>query len=179
MNLLDAYRQKLEAQIHEHKAKLDLLKARARRVAAQTRIVGYEELAQADKHLEHVKARFKDLKGAGGTALGEIRTAVQKALGDLKDSTTKAAKHFSDHVSHATPPPPKPRPRAKHTKVATAAKHAAKVVKHSKVARTVKHTAKVVRDSKVARAVKHAAKVARHNVAKGAKSVKTAKTKTH
>jgi len=110
MSLLDAYRQKLEAQIQEHKAKLDLLKARARRVAAQSKIMGYEELAQADKHLGQVKARFKELKGAGGSALGEIRTGVQKALADLKVSTQKAASHFS------APAPAKPRTRAKRVK---------------------------------------------------------------
>jgi len=140
MSLLDAYRQKLEAQIQEHKAKLNLLKARAQRVAAQGRIMGYEELAHADKHLEHVKARFKELKGAGGTALGEIKTGVRKALADLKVSTQKAAKHFSAHVNHA-PPPSAKKPRAR-------TKHAAKVVRHSKVAKVVKRAVKSARHIK-------------------------------
>jgi hypothetical protein len=116
MSLLDAYRQKLEAQIQEHKAKLDMLKARARKVAAQSKIVGYAELAKADIHLDQVKARFKELKGAGGSALGEIRTGVQKALADLKVSTTKAAKHFSAHAAPAKAAPAKPRKRAKRAK---------------------------------------------------------------
>jgi hypothetical protein len=95
MSLLDAYRQKLEAQIQEHKARLDLLKARAKKVAAQSRIVGYEELAEADKHLEHVKAKFNKLKGAGGGALAELKIGVKKALADLSASTKKAAQHFN------------------------------------------------------------------------------------
>ncbi len=110
MSLLHAYRQKLEAQIQEHKAQLNLLKAKAKRVAAQGRIVGHEELAKADIHLDQVKARFKELKGAGGSALGEIRTGVKKALADLKISTTKAARHFS------AAPPAKPRKSTKRTK---------------------------------------------------------------
>ena len=81
MSLLDAYRQKLAAQIQEHKAQLDLLKARARRVAAQSRILGYEELAEADKHLEHVKARFKELKGAGSHAFEDIKSRDEKSPG--------------------------------------------------------------------------------------------------
>jgi hypothetical protein len=113
MSLLDAYRQKLEAQIQEHKAQLDLLKARARRVAAQSRIVGYEELAEADKHLEHLKAKFDELKGAGGGALGEIKTGVKKALADLKISTKKAAQHFNTQASQAQQAPAKPRTRTK------------------------------------------------------------------
>jgi hypothetical protein len=111
MSLLDAYRQKLEAQIQEHKAHLDLLRARAKRVAAQGRILGYEELALADKHLEQVKARFKELKGAGGGALGEIRTGVKKAMADLKVSTKKAAQHFSA----AAPVKPKTKTRTSKT----------------------------------------------------------------
>jgi uncharacterized phage infection (PIP) family protein YhgE len=103
MSLIDAYRQKLEAQIHEHKAQLDLLKAKAKRVAAQSKFVGHQELAEADKHLEHVKAKFNELKGAGGHAWGEIKTGVKKALADLQVSTKKAANHFNPPKPKATP----------------------------------------------------------------------------
>ena len=118
MSLLDAYRQRLEAQIQEHKAQLDLLKARARRAAAQSRIVGYEELAEADKNLEHLKAKFDELKGAGGGALGEIKTGVKKALADLKISTKKAAQHFNTQAPPPPPAPAKPRTRSKPVKPA-------------------------------------------------------------
>src|ERR1035438_3377124 len=95
MSLLDAYRQKLEAQIQEHKAQLDLLKARAKKVAATGLILGYDELAEADKHLEKARAKFKELKGAGGGALEEIKSGVKQALADLTLSTKKAAQHFN------------------------------------------------------------------------------------
>ena len=118
MSLLDAYRQKLEAQIQEHKAQLDLLKARARRVAAQGKFRGCEELAEADKHLEHLKAKFYELKGAGSGALGEIKTGVKKALADLKVSTKKAAQHFNPQAPPPPPAPAKPRTRSKPAKPA-------------------------------------------------------------
>ena len=124
MSLLDAYRQKLEAQIQEHKAQLNLLKARAKRVAATGVVLGYEELAEADKHLEHVKAKFKELRGAGGGALQEIRTGVKKALDDLKISTKKAAQHFNTQVPPAQPAPAKPAARAKPAKTRTRTKPA-------------------------------------------------------
>jgi len=110
MSLLDAYRQKLEAQINEQKAKLDLLKARASKAAAHGKILGYEELAHADQHLGQVKAKFKELANAGGHALAEIRTGMGKALDDLKTSTQKAAVHLK---SHAPAPVPKSAPRPK------------------------------------------------------------------
>jgi hypothetical protein len=112
MSLLDAYRQKLDAQIQEQKARLDLLKARARKAAANGKILGYEELANADRHLGQVKAKFKELSDAGGHALAEIRTGMGKALEDLKTSTHKAAVHLKAQppTPPAQPAPPKPTP---------------------------------------------------------------------
>ena len=123
MSLLDAYRQKLEAQIQEHKAQLVLLRAKAKRAAATSRIVGYEELAQADKHLEQAKAKFKELKGAGGSALEDIKAGVKKALADLKVSTQKAAKHFNTQAPKAQPAAAKPRTRTKPAKSAKTQGH--------------------------------------------------------
>src|ERR1700744_4601869 len=97
MSLLDTYKQKLELQIQEHKASLDLLRAKAQRVTAQGKI----ELAQADKHLAHAKARFKELKGASSHALVDIKAGLNRALADLKTSSKKAARHFDQQ------PPPK------------------------------------------------------------------------
>jgi hypothetical protein len=90
MSLIDTYRKKLELQIEEHKVQLDLLKAKARQVAAQSKI----ELAQADKHLAKAKVRFKQLQTAGGQALTDIKAGLSQALGDLQSSTKKAARHF-------------------------------------------------------------------------------------
>jgi hypothetical protein len=103
MSLLDAYRQKLETQIQEHKIQLDLLKAKAKRFAAESKVVGQAELAVADKQLSEVKAKLKELKGAGGGAFQEIKTGVKKALADLQVSTKKAARHFKTHAAPAKP----------------------------------------------------------------------------
>lgn len=137
MSLIDTYKQKLEAQIQEQKAQLDLLKARARRIAVQGKFAGKEELAQADKHLAHIKAKLNELRGAGGGALAEIRSGVKNALADLKISTRKAAHHFDAHLPtrlksvRITPrarakrpkpsvpvPPTKPAPRPQRSKPA-------------------------------------------------------------
>lgn len=122
MSLLDTYRQKLELQIQEHKARLDLLKARAKQAAAQGQI----ELARADKHMQQVKAHLKKLKGAGGHAYDDIKSGVVKALGDLTASTKKAASHFNSHPPH----------RAKKKKTAKAAKKVKRVVKTAKAKAT-------------------------------------------
>jgi signal transduction histidine kinase len=134
MSLLDAYRKKLEAQIQEHKAQLDLLKARAKSVAATGLILSYDELAEADKHLETAKAKFKELKGSGGSALKEIKSGVKQALADLKISTKKAAQHFNAPPPPANPPAEKPASPAAAVKARARSKPAksAKVPRHTK-----------------------------------------------
>ncbi len=103
MSLLDTYRQRLNAQIQEHKVQLDALKAKAKRFAAESRVVGRAELAIAEKQLGQVKSRLNELKGTGGDALEEIKSGVKKALADLQVSTRKAARHFKNGPAAAKP----------------------------------------------------------------------------
>jgi hypothetical protein len=121
MSLLDTYKQKLETQLQEHKAHLDLLRAKARHVTAQGKI----ELAQADKHLAHAKTRFKELKGAGGSALVDLKAGLGKALADLKASSKKAARHFDQ-------PPPKKKKKAPVKKAVARVVRAAKTKARTK-----------------------------------------------
>ena len=95
MSLRDAYRQKLTAQVEEQRAKLGVLKAHVKRVAADGQILGYEELAQAEKSLGQFASKLKRLAGASFHALGEVRGGVGKALDDLGASTKRAAAHLS------------------------------------------------------------------------------------
>jgi hypothetical protein len=106
MSLRDAYQQRLEAQLQEQKAKLDLLRARAKRAAAHGRILAYEELANADTHLTEAKARLKTLADAGGHAISELKSGVSRAFSDLKTASQRAAEHL--RAKSSAPPPPKP-----------------------------------------------------------------------
>jgi hypothetical protein len=103
MNLRDAYREKLEAGLQEQKAKLELLRARARRAAAHGKILAYEELANADEHLAAAKARLHSLAGAGGQAISEIKSGFNRAFSDLKTASQRAADHLRANAS-ASPP---------------------------------------------------------------------------
>jgi len=106
MSLREAYQQKLEAQFQEQKAKLDLLRARAKRAAAHSKILAYEELADADKSLSEAKAKLKILADAGGTAMAELKSGVTRAFSDLKNASQRAANHLRANIS--APPPGKP-----------------------------------------------------------------------
>jgi hypothetical protein len=106
MSLRDAYQQKLEARFQEQKAQLDLLRARAKRAAAHSKILAYEELANADTHLTEAKAKLKILADAGGSAMSELKSGVSRAFADLKTASQRAADHLRANIS--APPPSKP-----------------------------------------------------------------------
>ena len=96
MNLKDAYREKLEAQLDEQRARLELLKAKAKRAAADAKIMAYEEIADADAKLAALKSRLKELGNASGDAWQDMRAGIEKAWDDLTESCNKAARRFND-----------------------------------------------------------------------------------
>lgn len=94
MSLKDAYRERFEAQLAEQKARLELLKAKARRMAADGKIMAYEEIADAEEKLSAMKARLNALGGAGEGAWQEMKAGVEKAWSDVGDACKKAAAKF-------------------------------------------------------------------------------------
>lgn len=94
MSLRDAYRQKMEAQIEEQCARLELLKARAKRAVADGKIMAYEELADAEGKLASTKARLKELGAASEGAWEEMKSGVEGAWASLKAAGEKAADKF-------------------------------------------------------------------------------------
>ena len=96
MSLREAYKQKFSAQVDEQKARLGALKARAKRVVADTRIVGYEELGKAEQGLNRLATKLKRVAGASLQALQEVKGGVGKAVDDLTVSTKRAAARLSE-----------------------------------------------------------------------------------
>lgn len=94
MSLKDAYQQRLEAQMEEQMAKISLLRARAKRMMADGKIMGYEEIADADQKAARLKEQLKQMASASGDALGELKSGIEKALVDLGDSCQKASAKF-------------------------------------------------------------------------------------
>ena len=96
MSLKDAYREKLEARIEEQRARLELLKAKAKRAAADVKIMAYEEIGDADAKLDALKAKLKELGHASGDAWQDMKGGIEKAWDDLTASCKKAAQRFND-----------------------------------------------------------------------------------
>ena len=94
MSLRDAYREKIEAQLQAERASLDLLKAKARLLAADGKILAYEELADAEHKFESTKARLKELGTASEGAFEELKLGVEGAWTSLSQAAQKAADKF-------------------------------------------------------------------------------------
>ncbi|HWD17765.1 MAG TPA: hypothetical protein VHB20_00680 [Verrucomicrobiae bacterium] len=103
MSLRDAYKQKLTARVEEQRAKLSLMKAHAKRVAADSRIVTYEEMGQAERSLGRLTAKLKKIAGAGLHALGDVKGGMGKALDNLNVSSKKAASRLQEAAAEPAP----------------------------------------------------------------------------
>ncbi len=105
MKLRDAYRQKYEAQIEELSARLAIARAQAKRLAADAKIMAYEEIADTDKKLATLKSRLAKLRAAGDDAWKDMKNGVESAWTDLNKAAQRATKRFS------APPSVRSRPR--------------------------------------------------------------------
>ena len=94
MNLRDSYKAKIEAQIEEETARIAMLKARAKRLAADAQILSMEELAETEAKLEALKAKLGRYLGAGEGAFEDLKHGVGLASRNLAQAVRHAAKRF-------------------------------------------------------------------------------------
>lgn len=90
----DAYVAKAQAELDEANAKLGKLRAEAKDAAADTRAQIDAKVADLEKQRDAAGARLTELKDATGDAWRELAAGVSKAVGDLKDSASEAAKRY-------------------------------------------------------------------------------------
>lgn len=96
MSLRDAYQQRAQAQMEEMKARMDILKARAKRIMADGKIMGYEELANTEQKMDRAKTQLKQMATATGEAAKELKDGVEKAIADLGESLKRASARFEN-----------------------------------------------------------------------------------
>lgn len=94
MSLRDAYKQKMEAQLEEQQARLELMKARVKQAMADGKIMAYEELADADAKLGAARAKLKELGSASESAFGELKSGVENAWTALTEACKRAGDKF-------------------------------------------------------------------------------------
>jgi len=92
----EAYREKLEAQMREWSAKIDLLKARADQVEAEAKIEYRNRIEDIRQRKEALQEKLKELQNASDAAWKEIKGGTEKAAADLRDALQSALAKFKE-----------------------------------------------------------------------------------
>ena len=94
MEKMEEYRQKLEAQLKEWKAKIELLEDKAAKATGETRT----ELLRAVDELRHKKGAVKDklneLQKESGVVWEEMKARVDNAASELKSALDRVLSRF-------------------------------------------------------------------------------------
>jgi chromosome segregation ATPase len=94
MNMRDSYQRKLEAQLKEWAATIDLLKAKADKAEAEAKIEYHEELDELRLKWAAAQQSLRELKAAGDKAWDEVEASLRKAWAELKKGLDSAASKF-------------------------------------------------------------------------------------
>ena len=93
MSELNAYKQKLEAEIEQAEAKLKDLKAEAKSSAADAQIrMQYERRTEElEQYIDDAKAKLKELGGASEDTWEDIKDGVENAWNSLRNAVREGA----------------------------------------------------------------------------------------
>ena len=94
MESREEYQGKMEAQLGEWGKELDKLKARADKVAADTRQGYYDEIEALRAKQASLQAKLQDLKASSDDAWGDLKKGLDHSWNEIKDSLNKAADRF-------------------------------------------------------------------------------------
>ena len=94
MDKKEAYREKLEAQMREWSAKIDLLKARADKAEAEGKIEYKDRIEDIRQRKAAVQAKLQELQNASDAAWKDIKAGTEKAAADLRDALQSAFSKF-------------------------------------------------------------------------------------
>lgn len=84
METREIYKEKYQAQIHEWTAKLDVLKARAEKMSAQTKLDAKPRMDSMTEKLDAAKAKMHDIASATDEKWEEVKKTVDHAWTETK-----------------------------------------------------------------------------------------------
>lgn len=94
MDKKDAYREKLDAQLKEWKAKIDQLETKAASVSSDAKDELAKEIADLRQRKAVVKEKWNELQKTGGETWDKMKDGVEKASGELKEKLDKLFSRF-------------------------------------------------------------------------------------
>ena len=94
MGKRELYIDKLAAQLKEWSVKIDALKARADKAAAETKIELNKQVEVLNKKRQEADEKLHQIKEASEDAWESLRAGTEKAWGDLKEAVGSAIEKF-------------------------------------------------------------------------------------
>lgn len=95
MGLKEAYQQKMEAQLKEWSAKIDLLKAKADKAEAGAKVEYYKQIDELRVKAEAAQTKLQQVKEAGEEAWETFKDGAEKAWAELKKAVESASAKFT------------------------------------------------------------------------------------
>ena len=94
MEKMQAYREKLEAQLKEWKAKIELLEGKAAKATGESKDEMMRSINELRQKKEVVKDKWSALQKESGIAFDKMKDGVDKAASELKSVLDKVASRF-------------------------------------------------------------------------------------
>lgn len=94
MDRKEAYREKLDAQLKELKAKIDQLENRVSSLSAEAKAELVKDIHDLRNRKMIVREKWNELQKAGGEAWDAMRDGVEKATAELKEALEKVISRF-------------------------------------------------------------------------------------
>lgn len=94
MEIKDAYRQKMETQLKEWKAQIDLLEAKIQNSRADMRVKRAEELHELRSKWNAASEKMHELEKSSGEAWEQVKETADKIWEDLKAGVASAHDKF-------------------------------------------------------------------------------------
>ena len=92
MSLNSAYHDKMEAQLKEISAKIDVYKAKAAKISADAKIEIEKEIEKLRPMHENARARLAELKATGSEKWEELKVGLDKAWTDLTTAVERVGR---------------------------------------------------------------------------------------
>ena len=89
-----AYEEKLDAQLKEWSAQIELLKAKANKARVGAKIEYDKAIDTLQHRQDEARAKLKELKTAGDEAWEDLKTGAEKAWDEVKTALHDAASKF-------------------------------------------------------------------------------------
>jgi phosphoenolpyruvate-protein kinase (PTS system EI component) len=94
MDKMEVYREKLEAQLKEWKAKIDMLEKRAAEASGETKTELMRAIGELRQKKELVKEKWTELQKEGSAAWDTMKEGLEKAASEFKCALDRVVSRF-------------------------------------------------------------------------------------